>query len=176
MLGRKNEGKVLDVDASLQGNLIFKDAVNLHINGNFEGKLETKGDLLIGEHAIVKANIVGERITISGRVTGDVTALSEVRLTPTARVVGNLQAPVMTMERGALFQGSSRMLSEEKSAETGARRAYLNPDEVAHYLSVETNLISQWAENGKLPGTKEGGSWRFDKQRIDEWIANGRIT
>ena len=45
---KKNDSsapKVLDVDASLQGNLVFKDAVNLHINGNFEGRLETKGDL-----------------------------------------------------------------------------------------------------------------------------------
>ena len=176
MLGRKNEGKVLDVDASLQGNLIFKDAVNLHINGNFEGKLETKGDLLIGEHATVKANIVGERITIAGGVTGDVTALSELRLTSTARVAGNLQTPVITMERGSVFQGNCRMLAEEKNAESGARRVYLNPEEVAHYLSVESSLISQWAENGKLPGKKDGNSWRFDKQRIDEWIANGRIT
>ena len=47
MLGRKNDAhpqKVLDVDASLQGNLVFKDAVNLQINGSFEGKLETKGE------------------------------------------------------------------------------------------------------------------------------------
>ncbi len=176
MLGKRNDTKVLDVDASLQGNLIFRDAVNLHINGNFEGKLETKGDLLIGEHAIVKASIVGERITVAGRVTGDVTAQSELRLTPTARVMGNVQTPVFIVERGGIFQGLSQMLTEETKAENGARGVFFGVDEVAHYLSVETGLISQWADNGKLPGVREGGSWRFDKQRIDEWIANGRIT
>src|SRR5258708_3691608 len=106
ILGNKkndsNVPKVLDVDASLQGNLVFKDAVNLHINGNFEGRLETKGDLLIGEHALVKANIIGERISIAGNVTGDITALTEVKLTGTARVVGTITTPSFTVEKGSV--------------------------------------------------------------------------
>ena len=179
MLGKKNEAhKVLEVDASLQGNLVFKDAVNLHINGHFEGRLETKGDLLIGEHAVVKANIFGERIAIAGKVSGDVTALSEIRLTPTARVTGNIQSPVFTLERGGIFHGASRMLTEEseKEKDSNARRVFSNLEEVARYLSVEASLISQWTEDGKLPASRENQSWRFDKQRVDEWIANGRIT
>ena len=178
MLGKKNETharKVLDVDASLQGNLVFKDAVNLQINGSFEGKLETKGDLLIGEHAVVRADIIGERITIAGNVTGDVNALSEIRLTSTARLFGNIKAPTFVIEKGGVFQGSSYMLSSE-ARETGSRRLFLTLDEVAHYLSVESNLVSEWAENGKLPGAREGKNWRFEKQKVDEWIANGRIV
>ena len=177
MLGKKNasqEQKILDVDASLQGNLIFKDAVNLHINGNFEGRLETKGDLLIGEHALVKANIVGERITISGNVNGDVTAVSEIILKATAKVVGDIRTPQLIAERGAVFHGMSRMLTGHDS-ETGHRSVFFNVDEVSHYLSVETGVISEWAENGKLPGTRDGQNWKFDKRKVDEWIANGRI-
>jgi excisionase family DNA binding protein len=177
MLGKKNDAhRVLEVDASLQGDLVFKDAVNLHINGKFEGTLETKGDLLIGEHAEVKANIRGERIAIAGRVEGDILALSELKITSTARVTGNIESPVFTLERGGIFQGLSRMLKGESPAELQGRRAFLNLDEVARYLSVETGLISEWAKNGKLPASREGEDWRFDKQRIDEWIANGRIT
>ena len=178
MLGKKNDNhqpKVLDVDASLQGNLIFKDSVNLCINGNFEGKLETKGDLLIGEHALVKADIIGERITVAGNITGNVSALSEIRLTATARVVGNIQTPVFVMEKGSIFHGQSRMLETQATA-PDSRKIFLTADEVAHYLSVESGLISEWAENGKLPASREGKNWRFDKQRVDEWIANGRIV
>ena len=177
MLGKKNISqaqKVLDVDASLQGNLIFKDEVNLHINGSFEGRLETKGDLLIGEHAVVKANIVGERITISGSVNGDVTAASEIVLTATAKLVGDIRTQHLITERGAVFHGMSRMLAGQ-DRETGARPVFFNIDEVSHYLSVETELISEWVENGKLPGTRDGKNWRFDKQKVDEWIANGRV-
>ena len=173
MLGKKNDTKVLDVDASLQGNLVFRDAVNLHINGNFEGKLETKGDLLIGEHAIVRASIIGERITVSGSVTGDIAAFAELRLTSSARVIGNVKSPSFVMEKGSIFEGHSHMLPEN---ETNARRVFLNVDEVAHYLSVEKDLISEWATNGKLPASRETEGWRFDKHQIDEWIANGRVA
>ena len=179
MLGKKNshEPKVLDVDASLQGNLIFKDQVNLHINGSFEGRLETKGDLLIGEAAQVKANIVGERITVSGTVTGDIIAVAGIKLTATARVTGDITAPRLVIVEGAVFQGQSRMLSDASLArENGARRVFLSLEEVANYLSVEGSLISQWAESGKLPGARQGQDWQFDKQKVDEWIANGRIA
>ena len=39
------EDKILDVDARMQGTVVFKDPVNLRINGSFEGKLDTRGNL-----------------------------------------------------------------------------------------------------------------------------------
>lgn len=178
MLGKKNPSqgpKVLDVDASLQGNLLFKDEVNLHINGNFEGRLETKGDLLIGEQATVKANISGERITIAGHVQGDITALSEMRIAPTGRLTGNVRTPSLIIERGGVFNGESSMGAQEIVSGRG-RQVFLTIDEVANYLSVEGALISEWAESGKLPAEREGRNWRFDKEKVDEWVANGRIA
>ena len=177
MLGKKNTSqaqKVLDVDASLQGNLIFKDEVNLHINGHFDGRLETKGDLLIGEHAVVKADIVGERITIAGSVNGDVTALSELRLAATSKVVGDIRTQSLIVDRGAVFHGMSRMLSNTDK-DNKQRSVLFSIDEVSRYLSVETGLISEWAESGKFPGMHDGEAWKFDKDKVDEWIANGRI-
>ena len=64
----------LEVDASMTGTLAFKDPVNLQINGQFEGSLETQGNLSIGQRAQVKATIRGERIIIGGTVTGTITA------------------------------------------------------------------------------------------------------
>ncbi len=178
MLGKKNashEPKVLEVDASLQGNLVFKDPVKLIINGSFEGRLETKGELTIGEHAVVKADILGDRITISGKVNGNITAASEIRLTATAQGIGDVQAPSLAIDKGGVLQGTSRMLPAEEVSQH-ARRVLMNMEEVAHYLSVERELVTEWAENGKLPGVKDGVGWQFEKKRVDQWIANGRIT
>lgn len=177
MLGKKSDlhgRKILDVDANLQGNLVFKDAVILNINGHFEGKLETKGDLSIGEHAVVKANIIGERITIAGDVAGDVTALVELTLKSKGKISGTVTTPLLTIEKGGFFNGSCRMGAQGAVSVNG--NVFLTVDEVARYLSVEKNLVSEWAENGKLPGEREGVAWRFDKERVDEWIANGRIA
>ncbi len=176
MLGRKSqEPKVLEVDANFQGNLSFKDAVNLHISGHFEGKLETKGELTIGEKAVVKADILGERILIAGHVTGDVTASSEIRISATAKLLGNIQTPSLVIEKCGVFHGLCIML-KLADKDDSHRRVFLTPDEVARYLSVEQSLIAEWAENGKLPGYRDGAGWKFDKEKVDEWIANGRIS
>ncbi|MBI3320525.1 MAG: polymer-forming cytoskeletal protein, partial [Candidatus Omnitrophica bacterium] len=52
--------KILDVTANMQGEISFKDPVNLHIQGTFEGKLHTKGQLTVGKTAQVKADIEGD--------------------------------------------------------------------------------------------------------------------
>ncbi|MCK4462992.1 MAG: polymer-forming cytoskeletal protein, partial [Candidatus Omnitrophica bacterium] len=79
--------KILDVDASMQGTLSFNDPVNLRINGKFEGKLNTKGILMVGEHADIAADIVGEHITIAGKVSGNIKAYKELKVISPARIV-----------------------------------------------------------------------------------------
>ena len=47
--------------------MLFRSPVNLRLNGDFEGDLEARGVLIIGEKANVKAKTVkGDSITISG--------------------------------------------------------------------------------------------------------------
>lgn len=169
---RKHETeKVLDVDASMQGSLIFKDPVNLRINGTFEGVLNTKGNLMIGEQAVVSADIKGESITIAGKVTGNIAALRDLKLISPARVIGDIKSPLLSIAEGAIFDGTVRMLNK---AEAFTDKA-MTPDDLAKYLEVETDLVHEWARSGRLPGTKDGENWKFERAKIDEWIAQGKI-
>jgi len=169
---RKHETeKVLDVDASMQGTLIFKDSVNLRINGTFEGMLNTKGRLMIGEQAVVNADITGESIVIAGKVSGNITALKDLKLISPARVIGDIRSPLLSIAEGAIFDGTSRMLSKADDFTDKT----MTPDDLAKYLEVETNLVFEWASSGRLPGTKEGDSWKFERAKIDDWIAQGKI-
>ncbi len=43
--------------------------------------------------------------------------------------------------------------------------------EVAEYLKVKEKTAYKLVAEGKIPGFKVGGSWRFRKQEIDDWIA-----
>jgi excisionase family DNA binding protein len=43
--------------------------------------------------------------------------------------------------------------------------------ETATYLRMNRMTIYRLAQEGKIPAFKVGGSWRFDRQGIDEWIA-----
>ena len=42
--------------------------------------------------------------------------------------------------------------------------------EVANYLKLADKTAYRLASEGKLPGFKVGGSWRFRKSKIDRWI------
>ena len=166
--------KVLDVDASMQGTLTFRDPVNLRINGNFEGVLDIRGTLTIGEKASVKANITGEIIIIAGEVVGDVKAAKELQLIGSGRLVGDVETPSLAVQKGAILQGKLNMIAARGSNPRVAR-VVMNVDELASYLAVEKSLIFEWADSGKLPGVREGSSWKFDKNKVDEWVASGRI-
>ena len=167
--------KVLEVDASMQGALTFRDPVNLRINGHFEGVLDTLGSLIIGEKAAVKATIHGDIISIAGEVVGDVIAGKELEILSTGRLIGDVETPRLAVQRGAVLQGRITMIGQEAPAAVNRHKGVMNADELASYLAVEKSLVFEWADSGKLPGVREGASWKFDKNKVDEWVANGRI-
>jgi excisionase family DNA binding protein len=178
MMGKKDKkgdfDRVLDVDASMQGSLVFKDPVNLRINGRFEGTLNTKGNLMIGENAVVNADIVGESVMIAGKVNGNINATKDLKLISPGRVVGDIKTPLLSIAEGAVFEGNSRMLVGARSQD-GSKPSMMNPDELAKYLEIDSALVFEWANSGKLPGIKEGNTWKFDRNRIEEWVATEKI-
>jgi len=161
---KKMEEKILDVDASMQGSLSFKDPVNLRINGKFEGTLETRGNLTIGPTAVVNADIVGDNIIIGGRVKGRITAKERLTLLPSAIINGDIFYVRLNVAEGAIFEGNCSMLHD-----------FLNAQELARYLEVDLNSVMEWVSAGKLPGHKEGSDWKFDRKEVDTWVASGKI-
>jgi excisionase family DNA binding protein len=165
MAFKKNQDeKILDVDASMQGTLSFKDPVNLRINGKFDGNLDAKGSLTIGPNAVVCAEIVGDNIIIGGRVKGRITAKERLTLLPTAIVEGDIYPAKLNVAEGAIFEGNCSMLHD-----------FLNTQELARYLEVDMNSIMDWANSGRVPGVKDGNDWRFERKAIDSWVASGKI-
>ena len=47
----------------------------------------------------------------------------------------------------------------------------MTPREAAEYLSVHVRTIYRLAKNGDIPGRKVGGSWRFKKDTLDQWLS-----
>ena len=47
----------------------------------------------------------------------------------------------------------------------------LTPREAAEYLSVHVRTFYRLAKNREIPGRKVGGSWRFKKGALDEWLS-----
>ena len=164
--------KVLEVDASMAGSLTFKDPVNLQINGRFEGSLETKGNLFIGERAQVKATITGEAIVVRGSVEGPIIASQRLELQGGACVIGKVITPILVVQEGAVLHGQCEMRGERGASEP----RWMTLEELARYLEVETTTVIDWAKSGRLPGEQDGqGQWRFQRQRVETWLAQEKI-
>lgn len=48
--------------------------------------------------------------------------------------------------------------------------------EVADYLKLAEKTAYRHAAEGKLPGFKVGGSWRFKKEDVLQWIEEQKVS
>ena len=46
--------------------------------------------------------------------------------------------------------------------------------EVAAYLQISKDLIYKWAQQGRIPVSKIGNQWRFNKDEVEEWAKSQR--
>lgn len=47
--------------------------------------------------------------------------------------------------------------------------------EVAAYLKLAEKTAYKLAAEGKLPGFKVGGSWRFKREDVEKWIEEQKV-
>jgi len=99
---------------------------DLEIRGRVNGEVDVRGDLVIGETAVVRASLSGGRVTVRGALLGDVLATEAIVLEDSARVVGNLRAPRIAIALGAQIRGELDM-GEVVAGERPAARAAARP-------------------------------------------------
>lgn len=104
---REQINAFLGKDTEFEGKLSFTGAVR--IDGRFKGDIFTKGTLIIGETAIVDAQIHASYVIISGEVRGDIVVQNRIEIHLPGKVFGNIQTPVMTIDEGVIFEGNCQM-------------------------------------------------------------------
>lgn len=48
--------------------------------------------------------------------------------------------------------------------------AVMTVSEVSAFLKLGESTVYRLAKNGKLPGRKVGGVWRFSRKKLDDWL------
>ena len=100
-------GSVIGKETEFKGNL--KDRESIRIDGKFEGEIEVGGTLIVGEDAVIKANIKAKSVSIGGKVVGDVNCEGKVELFSSGSLEGKVKASDLTIAEGAFFNGECRM-------------------------------------------------------------------
>jgi len=89
---------------------------DIQINGQFKGELSTTRDLIVGEHAKVKADITALNVYVAGEVEGDINASERLEILETGRINGNVTSQAMSIEPGGILKGSSTMQETAEQA------------------------------------------------------------
>ncbi|HTN51979.1 MAG TPA: polymer-forming cytoskeletal protein [Anaeromyxobacter sp.] len=108
---RSGEDLLLGAGAEFDGKLTFKGTVR--VDARFKGSIVTDDVLIVGERARIDAEITCGSVIVHGEVNGNIRAREEVELLRSARVRGDVHAPSLTVEPGAVLQGSIRADSGE---------------------------------------------------------------
>jgi cytoskeletal protein CcmA (bactofilin family) len=107
----------IDEGSEIEGKYTFNGTVML--NGKFSGEIVSSDSLIIGEKGVVNATVRAGIVLINGEVVGNVYASERVELRGTARVYGDVEAPVIVVEEGVLFEGHCTM-TKGRSADAGS--------------------------------------------------------
>ena len=104
---------VLSADLTVTGNI--RTQGDIQIEGNIEGDIRAH-QLIVGETATIKGEVVADDVIVNGRVVGRVRGL-KVRLSATARVEGDIVHKTIAIESGAHFEGSVQRQDDPLSGE-----------------------------------------------------------
>jgi cytoskeletal protein CcmA (bactofilin family) len=110
----------IDEGSEIEGKYTFQGTVMM--NGKFSGEINSSDSLIIGEKGVVSATVRAGVVLINGEVIGNVFATERVELRGTARVYGDVEAPVIVVEEGVLFEGHCKMTKGGSADATSADR------------------------------------------------------
>jgi len=82
---------------------------DLLVQGTVKGKIQLKANLYVEESGLIEAEIETETVDVSGRVTGNITAVDKVELKTQCKMVGDIKAPRILIADGASFKGNIDM-------------------------------------------------------------------
>ena len=91
---------------------VIKSDGNIRVDGILQGRIETAGNVLIGQAARVLADIVANTVQVWGAVRGDIDAQGRLEILPNGRVWGNVKVMSLLIDEGGLFLGQCSMAGE----------------------------------------------------------------
>lgn len=91
----------------VSGKLNFDGTVR--VDGLVEGEISAQDTLIVGEKAVVTAQISGTTVVIRGKVTGDINARKRVEIRSPGKLYGNIVTPSLVIHEGVIFEGHCSM-------------------------------------------------------------------
>jgi cytoskeletal protein CcmA (bactofilin family) len=99
---------VIGPTVTIEGKVVSGE--DLIVEGSVSGSISAKGhEITVGTAGKLKADISAKVVRVEGSVQGDISGVEKVIISKTGNVLGNIDAPRVTLEDGAKFKGSIEM-------------------------------------------------------------------
>lgn len=114
---------------SFQGRMFLQG--ESRVGGHVEGSVICDGVLTVEESAVITGDLSGVVVLFNGRIDGNLRASDLLRLSPTARVYGDVLAKRLVVEDGARIEGRvSYMTTQESNSEVESEQPKISEEEV----------------------------------------------
>lgn len=100
---------------TIKGNIISQGS--MRVDGFVDGKMDIKGDLVIGENGHVKGELQAENAMLAGKVEGALIARQRCLITETGLMMGDVTCSVLSIEEGGTLHGASKMNYNKNSSD-----------------------------------------------------------
>lgn len=85
---------------------------DVRIDGSFEGKIFSKGRVVVGEKAVINGDLLCYNLDFWGKMTGGIYVKDTLTLKDGCVINGDLHVKRLVVELGARFDGNCKMLAD----------------------------------------------------------------
>lgn len=96
----------------------FASEGNVWVQGIVNGSLKTRGDLRVEKGSKIKADVEAANAVVSGQINGNITIQSNLELSASAVVEGDIIAKVLSIEPGAILNGHCSVSVGDKAIDS----------------------------------------------------------
>ena len=140
---KNKKEKNLSLDTLIGPNTVFEGSIqserSVCVEGSIRGRIEAKGEVVVGREGKVEADIYADSIVVGGQVVGNINARSRLEITATGRVTGDVEATTITVAEGGMVDGSFKMM---EAAETT-------------YPQLESGLSTKESDQANIPSPSD---------------------
>ena len=91
----------------------ISSVADIRVDGKVEGKVFSKGRVVVGEDATVTGTLACDNVDFWGKIEGDIYVKDTFSLKSTAAVNGNIHVRRIQVEMGAQINGTCNMITED---------------------------------------------------------------
>lgn len=119
---RKKDSSFQNVESLIADGVYIKGDVkaegSIRVDGFIEGKMEIKGDLIIGEKGQIKGEILAENLMLAGKIEGSVLCGKRCLINESGVMLGDVSCSILSIDEGGTLHGSSKMNRQNTAPET----------------------------------------------------------